>query len=81
MVTIRSPIGLLVVLFACYKTVCHFDSYTVTVCTRYLVSSHVVTVQLPTRCLVDRYLHKPHGSGYLITCVSDVVTVQYYVGD
>ena len=52
------------------------DSYTVTVCTRYLVSSHVVTVQLPTRCLVDRFLYKPHGSGYLITCVSDVVTVQ-----
>ena len=29
-----------------YKTVylCHLDSYTVTVCNRYLVSSHVVTV-------------------------------------
>ena len=29
-----------------YKTVylCHLDSYTVTVCTRYLVSFHVVTV-------------------------------------
>ena len=44
--------------------------------TVYLVSSHVVTVQLPTRCLVDRFLHRPHGSGYLITCVSDVVTVE-----
>ena len=33
-----------------YKTVylCHLDSYTVTVCNRYLVSSHVVTMQLPT---------------------------------
>ena len=53
-----------------YKTVylCHLDSYTVTVCNRYLVSSHVVTVQLPTSCLVDRFLHRPHGSGYLITC-------------
>ena len=60
-----------------YKTVylCHLDSYTVTVCNGYLVSSHVVTVQLPTRCLVDRFLHRPHGSGYLITCVSHVVTV------
>ena len=61
-----------------YKTVylCHLDSYTVTVCNGYLVPSHVVTVQLPTRCLVDRFLHRPHGSGYLITCVSNVVTVQ-----
>ena len=42
---------------------------------RYLVSSHVVTVQLPTRYLVDRFLHRAHGSGYLITCVSDAVTV------
>ena len=32
-------------------------------CNRYLVSSHVVTMQLPTRCLVDRFLHRPHGSG------------------
>ena len=51
-----------------YKTVylCHLDFYTMTVCTRYLVSSHVVPAQLPTtcRCLVDRYLHRPHGSGY-----------------
>ena len=60
-----------------YKTVylCHLDSYTETVCNGYLVSSHVVTVLLPTRCLVDRFqlrfLHRPHGSGYLITCVSD----------
>ena len=61
-----------------YKTVylCHLDSYTVTVCNGYLVSSHLVTEQLPTRCLVDRFLHRPHGSGYLITCVSNVVTVQ-----
>ena len=61
-----------------YKTVylCHLDSYTVTVCNGYLVSSYVVTVQLPTRCLVDRFLHRPYGTGYLITCVSDVVTVQ-----
>ena len=61
-----------------YKTVylCHFDSYTVTVCTGNLVSSHVVTVQLPTRCLENRFLHRPHGSGYLKMCVSDVITVQ-----
>ena len=61
-----------------HKTVylCHLDSYTVTVCAGYLVSSHVI-VQLPTRCLVDRFPHRPHGSGYLITYVSDVVTVQY----
>ena len=39
------------------------------------MSSHVVTVQLPTRCLVDRFLHRSHGSGYLITCVSDVSVV------
>ena len=60
-----------------YKTVylCHLDSYTVTVSNGYLMSSHVVTVQLPTRYLVDRFLHRPHGSGYLITCVSNVVTV------
>ena len=73
-VTIHSPIRSLV---EGYKTVylCHFDSYTVTVCNGYLVSSHVVTVQLPTRW-VDRFLHRPHGSGYLKTCVFDVVTVQ-----
>ena len=61
-----------------YKTVylCHIDSYTVTECNGFLVSSHVVTVQLPTRCLVDRFLHRPHGSGYLITCVSHVAAVQ-----
>ena len=41
------------------------------------VSSHVVTVQLRTRCLVDRFLHKPHYSGYLILCLSDVFTVQW----
>ena len=35
-----------------------------------------VTVRLPTRCLVDRSLHRPHGCRYLIMCVSDVVTVQ-----
>ena len=41
-----------------YKTVYlyHLDSYAVTACNGYLVSSHVVTVQLPTRCLVDRFL-------------------------
>ena len=33
-------------------------------------------MQLPTRCLVCWFLHRPRGSGYLITCVSDVVTVQ-----
>ena len=55
---------------------CHLDSYTVPVCNGYLVSSHVVTVQLPIRCLVDRFLHRPHGSGYLIMSVSDVITVQ-----
>ena len=73
-VTILSPTRNLV---EGYKTVylCHLDSYTVTVCSGYLVSSNVVTVQLPTRCLVDRFLHRPHGSGYLITCVSHVVTV------
>ena len=50
MVTILSPTRNLV---EGYKTVylCHLDSYTVTVCNGYLVSSHVVTVQLPTRCL------------------------------
>ena len=49
-----------------YKTVylCHLDSYTVTVCNGYLVSFHVVTMQLPTRCLVDRFLHRPHGSDW-----------------
>ena len=75
MVTILSPTRNLV---EGYKTVylCHLDSYTVTVCNGYLVSAHVVTVQLPTRCLVDRFLHRPHGSGYLITYVSDVVTVE-----
>ena len=69
---------LLVALMEGYKTMylCHLDSYTVTVCTRYLVSSHVVTLQLPTRCLVDRFLRRPHGSGYQITCMSNVVTVQ-----
>ena len=74
MVTILSPTRNLV---EGYKTVylCHLDSYTVTMCNGYLVSSRVVTVQLPTRCLVDRFLHRPHGSGYLITCVSYVVTV------
>ena len=79
MVTILSPTRNLV---EGYKTVylCHLDSYTVTVCNGYLVSSHVVTVQLPTGCLVDRFLLRPHGSGYLITCVSrcshcSVVTV------
>ena len=60
-----------------YKNVylCHLHFYTVTVCNKYLVSSHEVTVQLPTRCLEDSFLHRPHGSGYLITCVFDVVTV------
>ena len=69
---------LLVALVEGYKTMylCHLDSYPVAVCNRYLVSSHVVTVQLPTRCLVDRFIHRPHGSGYLIMCMSDVVTVQ-----
>ena len=75
MVTILSPTRNLV---EGYKAMylCHLDSYAVTLCNGYLVSSHVVTIQLPTRCLVDRFLHRPHGSGYLITCVSDVVTVQ-----
>ena len=75
MVTILSPTRNLV---EGYKTVylCHLDSYTVPVCNRYLVSSHVVTVQVLTRCLVYRFLHRPHGNGYLYTCVSDVVTVQ-----
>ena len=60
-----------------YRTVylCRLDSYTVTVCDGYLVYSHVVTVQLPSRCLVDKFLYRPHGSGYLIKFVSDVVTV------
>ena len=26
--------------------------------------------------IVDRFLHRSHGSGYLIKCVSDAVTVQ-----
>ena len=74
-VTIRSPTRNLM---EGYKTVylCNLDSYTVTVCNGYLVSSHVVTVQLPTRCLIDRFLHRPHVSGHRIMCVSDVVTVQ-----
>ena len=74
-VTILSPTRNLVDGF---KTVylCHLDSHTVTVCNRYLVPSNLVTVQLPTRCQVNRFLHRPHGSGYLITCVFDVVTVQ-----
>ena len=69
---------LLVALVEGYKTLylSHLDSYTVPVCTGYLVFSHVVTVKLPTRCLVYKFLHRSHGSGYLITCVSDVVTVQ-----
>ena len=62
-----------------YKTVylCHLDSYTVTVCNGYLVSSHVVTVQLPTRCQVGRfvYIHPMVADTYLMS-VSDVVTVQ-----
>ena len=58
---------------------CHLDSYTVTVCNGYPVSSHVVTLQLPTRFLVDRFLHRSHGNGYLITCVSDVITCVSYV--
>ena len=64
MVTILSPTRNLVEGF---KTVylCHLDSYTMTVCNGYLVFSHVVTVQFPTKCLVDRFLHRPHGSGYL----------------
>ena len=75
MVTILSPTRNLV---EGYKTMylCHLDSYTVTVCNGYLVSSHVVTVQLSTRCLVDIFLHRPHGSRYLIMCVSDVVIVE-----
>ena len=74
-VTILSPTRNLV---EGYKTVylCHLDSYTVTVCNGYLVSSHVVTIQLPTRYLVDRFSHRPHGTGYPITCVFYVVTVQ-----
>ena len=55
---------------------CHLDFYTVTVCNEYLMSFHIVTVQLPTRCLIVEFLHRPHGSGYLITCLSHVVTVQ-----
>ena len=60
---------LLVALVEGFKTVylCHLDSYTMTMCTGYLVSFHVVTLQLPTRCLVERFLHRPYGSGYLIT--------------
>ena len=75
MVTIPSPPMALV---ESYKTVylSHLDSYTVTVCDGYQVYFHVVTVQLPTRCPVDIFLHRPNNSGYLITCVSDVVTVQ-----
>ena len=44
-----------------YKTVylCHLDSYTVTVCNGYLVSSHVVTVQLPTWYLVTDFYIGP----------------------
>ena len=68
-----------------YKTMylCHLDSYTLIVCNGYLhvVSFHVVTVQLPTRCLVDRFLHRPmvvwipHNACVIIRA-SNVVTVQ-----
>ena len=67
MVSIHSP---LVALVEGFESVylCHLDPYTVTVCTRYFVSPHVVTVHLPTRCLVERFLPRPF-------CVSDVDTV------
>ena len=42
----------------------------------YLVTQKWPTFINETRCLVDRFLHRAHGSGYLITCVSHVVTVQ-----
>ena len=46
---------------------CCLDSYTVTVCNGYLVSSHAVTMHLPTGCLVDRLLHRPHGLCSVVT--------------
>ena len=53
----------------------------VTVYNGYLASSHVVTVQLPTRFLVDKFLHRPHVSDYLITCVFDALFSSHCVGD
>ena len=54
LVTILSP-----TIVECYKTVylCHLDSYTqwLDCAYRVQVSSHVVSVQLPTRCLVGNY--------------------------
>ena len=38
------------------------------------MSSHVVTMQLPSRYVVDRFLHRPLA---IILCMSDVVTVQW----
>ena len=34
----------------------------------YLVGAHVVTVQLPTRCLVATFLHQPEGSTWCCVC-------------
>ena len=39
--------------------------------TGYLLSAHVVIVQLPTRCLVAKFLHRPNGSGYPVISVPD----------
>ena len=84
LVTILSP-----TIVECYKTVylCNLDSYTQWPDCVYrvpIVSSHVVSVQLLTRCLVDRFLHRSHDSGYLITCVRcshcSVVTVSWTRG-
>ena len=52
---------------------CDFESYIVTVCTGYLVLSipYVVTVQFSTRCLADRFLHKPNDSGWIPNNVCD----------
>ena len=62
-----------------YKTLylCHLDPYTVTMW--YWVPSHCpsITVQLPTRYFVARFLHiLKLGNGYPVQHVSDVVIVQ-----
>ena len=67
-VTILSPTCGTIV--TSYKTMylCHLVSYTVTMCYKVpsvcQCSDRSVAYQVPTRCLVARFLHRPHGSGY-----------------
>ena len=69
---------LLVAQVEAYETVylCHLDSYTVTVCTRYLVSSHVVTVQLPTRYLQS--CTKLIGTHALLIIITFIIKMYVY---